>query len=66
MQKNDNSVLAIFKIVVAAFSINDKEEKIRFFDKICLLTNINSNIIYEITFLTLSDASVKFLDWHLF
>lgn len=62
MQKIDNSVLVIFKIVIATFSINDKEEKIGFFDKIFLLTNVNSNMIFGITFLTLSNASIKFLD----
>lgn len=40
VQKIDGSTLAIFDMVIAAFSINNKDGKVRFFEKIFLLANI--------------------------
>lgn len=54
--------LDTFGIVIAAFLINDKDGKINFFEKTFLLANISLDEIFEMLFLTLSNADVRFLE----
>lgn len=60
--KIDSFILAIFYIVIATFSINDKNEKIKFFKQSFLLANISFDIIFEIFFLTLNNIDNMLLE----
>ena len=59
-QKIDSTTLDTHKIVVAAFSIVDKANQVRFFEKTFLLANVSSEVVFRISFLTLSNADVDF------
>lgn len=62
IQKIDCSALAIFDMVMPAFLIN---EKVKFFEKMFLLANIISNVFFEMLFLILNNANVRFMERHL-
>lgn len=46
LKKIDSSALATFGMVIAAFSVNDKDRKVRFFEEIFLLADISSDVIF--------------------
>ena len=58
-------MLDTFGIVVAAFSVTDKANSIRFFEETFLVANVSPEIVYEMPFLTLSSANIDFLGWEL-
>ena len=64
-QKIGGTMLDTFKMVVAAFSITNKANRVRFFEKIFLVTNISLNVVFEIFFLILSGADIDFLRYKL-
>ena len=64
-QKIDGTTLDIFGMVVAAFSLTDKTNQVRFFKKTILVANVSPEIVLGIFFLTLSSANVDFLGWEL-
>ena len=64
-QKIDGTTLDIFGIVVAAFSVIDKANQVRFFEEIFLVANISLEIVLRIPFLTLSGIDINFLSWKL-
>ena len=47
-------------MVVAAFSITDQADRVRFFEKTFLVANISPDIVLGILFLTFSSADVNF------
>lgn len=55
----------MFGMVIVAFLVNNKDEKIRFFKKAFLLANVSSDIVLGISFFTLSNANVRFLEQQL-
>lgn len=55
--------MAMFDIVIAAFVINDKNKKIKFFEKTLLLANISSNMLFLMLFFILNNVDVMFLKW---
>ena len=59
-QKIDGITLDTYGIVVAAFSIEDKANRVRFFKEIFLVANISPKVVLEMLFLTLSGANVDF------
>ena len=61
-QKIDGSMLNTFRIIVTAFSLIDKANQIKFFEKTFLVANINLEIVLRMPFLTLSGMNIKFLD----
>lgn len=61
-KKVDGYVLAIFDIIIEVFLINNKDKKIRFFEKIFLLTNINLDVIFKMLFFTLNNTNIRFLE----
>lgn len=65
VQKIDDSILDIYKIVGAVFSMTDKANQEKFFEKTFLIANINPKIVLRIPFLTLSNVDINFLDWKL-
>lgn len=64
-QKFDGTTLEIFEIVITAFLVKDRAEKVCFFEEIFLLADININIALGMPFLTLSNANVHFTEWGL-
>ena len=66
MQKIDGTTLDNHGIVVAAFSMMNKANQVRFFEKIFLVTNVSPEVVFEIFFLTLIAADIDFLDWELY
>ena len=49
-------------MVVAAFSVENKANQVRFFEKTFLVANIRLEVVFEIPFLTFSGADINFLD----
>ena len=64
MQKIDSIMLDIYGIVVAAFSITDKANWVKFFEKIFLVANVSLEVVFGMFFLTLSNIDIDFLDWN--
>ena len=59
-QKIDGSMLDTHEMVVTAFSVVDKANRVRFFEKTFLVVNISPEVVFEMLFLTLSSADVDF------
>ena len=62
-QKIDGTSLDTYRMVVAAFSVVDKVNWVRFFEKIFLIANVSLEVVIGMSFLTLSGANVDFLGW---
>ena len=54
-------MLDIFEMVVAAFSVVDKANQVRFFKETFLVANVSPKVVFEMPYLTLSGADVDFL-----
>ena len=61
-QKIDGITLDTYGMVVVAFSMTDKANRVRFFEETFLVANISLEVVFEMLFLTLSGADVDFLD----
>ena len=59
-QKIDGNTLETYEMVVAAFSVTDQANKVRFFEEIFLIVNVGPDMVLEIPFLILSSADVNF------
>ena len=59
-QKIDGTIFEIYRMVVAAFSVIDQANKVKFFKKTFLVVNISPDIVVKILFLSLSNANVDF------
>ena len=59
-QKIDGTTLDTHGMVVAAFSVVDKADRIRFFEETFLVANISPEVVLGMPFLTLSGADVDF------
>lgn len=64
-QKIDKSKLDIFGIVLASFSINNKEERTDFFKKTFLLTDISIDIALKMFFFTLNNVEIDFVCYYI-
>ena len=64
-QKIVGTTLDTYRIVVAAFSVVDKANRVRFFEETFLVANVSPEVVLGMSFLTLSGADVDFLDWEL-
>ena len=64
-QKIDGTMLDTYEIVVAAFSVEDKANRVRFFEEIFLVVNVSPKVVLGILFFTLSDTDVDFSVWEL-
>ena len=59
-QKIDGTTLDTYEIVVAAFSVTDKANRVRFFEETFLVANVSPEVVLGMLFLTLSGADVDF------
>ena len=59
-QKINNIMLDTYGMVVAAFSMEDKANRVGFFEKTFLVANVSPEIVLGMPFLTLSGADVDF------
>ena len=59
-QKIDGTTLNTHGIVVAAFSVMDKANQVRFFEETFLVANVSPEVVLGMPFLTLSGADVDF------
>ena len=60
-QKIDGTTLDTYEMVVAAFSVVDKTNQVRFFEETFLVANVSLEIVLRMLFLTLSSANINFL-----
>ena len=60
VQKIDGTTLDIHEMVVAAFSVVDKVNQVRFFEKTFLVANVSPEVVLGMLFFTLSSADVDF------
>ena len=65
VQKIDGNILDTYGIIVVAFLVINKVNRIRFFEKTFLVANISPKVVFRIFFLTLSSADIDFLIWKL-
>ena len=54
-------ILDIFGMVVVAFSVTGKANRVRYFEKTFLVADISLEIVLEMFFLTLSGTNIDFL-----
>ena len=59
-QKIDGTMLDTFGIVVSAFSVTDKTNRVRFFEETFLIANVSPKVVLGMSFFTLSGANVDF------
>ena len=64
-EKADGTMLDTYGIVVTVFSMMNKANQVRFFEKSFLVANISPKIVFGILFFTLSSGDVDFLGWKL-
>ena len=60
-QKIDGIILDTFGMVVIAFPVTDKVNRVRFFEETFLMANISPEVVLGMPFLILSGADVDFL-----
>ena len=60
-QEINITMLETYRIVVAAFSMEDKANRVRFFEETFLVANISPEVVFGMPFLILSSADVDFL-----
>ena len=53
-------MLDTYKMVIIAFSVMDKANRVRFFEKTFLMANVSPEVVFGMLLLTLSDADVDF------
>ena len=59
-QKIDGTTLDTHGMVVVAFSVEDKANRVRFFEETFLVANVSPKVVLGMPFLTLSGADVDF------
>ena len=59
-QKIDGTTLETYGMVVAAFSVTDQADRIRFFEKTFLIANVSPDVVLGMLFFTLSGADIDF------
>ena len=64
-QKIDGTTLDTYGMVVAAFSVEDKANQVRFFEETFLVANVSPEVVLGMPFFILSDADDGFSSWEL-
>ena len=57
VQKIDGTILEIYGMVVAAFLMEDKAKRVRFFEETFLVANVSPEVVLEMLFLILKGAN---------
>ena len=65
VQKIDGTTLDTYGMIVVAFSVVNKANRVRFFEEIFLMANVNLKVVLGMPFLTLSGTDVDFLSQEL-
>ena len=60
VQKIDGTMLDTHRMVVAAFSVVDKANQVRFLKETFLVANVSLEVVFGMLFFTLSNANVNF------
>ena len=60
VKKIDGTMLDTYRIVVVAFSVVDKANQVRFFEKNLLVANVSPKVVLKMLFFTLSGAKIDF------
>ena len=60
-QNIDSTTLETYEMVVTAFSVEDKANRVRFFEETFLVANVSPEVVHGMPFLTLSSADIDFL-----
>ncbi len=58
--KIDGTTLKTYGMVISNFSMSDKDDRERFFEKSFLLPNVKSDIVFGMLFLTINNTDVNF------
>ena len=53
-------MLNTHRMIVAAFSVVDKTNRVRFFEKTFLVANVSPEVVFKMLFLILSNADINF------
>ena len=61
-QKIDGFTFQMFGMVLASFQVEDKLGRARFFQETFLFTDISIEVVLGMSFLTLSNADVQFVE----
>ena len=64
-QKIDGTMLNTFGMIVTAFLMTNKANRVRYFKETFLVANISLEVVLEMSFLSLSDTDVDFSGWKL-
>ena len=59
-QKIDSTTLDTYAMVVAAFSVEDKANQVRFFKETFLVANFNPEVVLGMPFLILSGVDIDY------
>lgn len=57
-RKIDNIILKTYQIIITTFFVLGKDDKIKFFKEIFLLTNIKLDVVFDILFLIISNINI--------
>ena len=60
-QKIYSTIFETYKMVLVAFSVTDKADRVKFFEKTFLVANISPDVLLGIFFFILSGIDIDFL-----
>ena len=63
--KINSTILDTYEMVVTAFSIMDKANRVKFLEETFLMANVIPEVVFRMFFLILSGIDIDFLDWEL-
>ena len=61
-QKINRTMLNTYGMIIAAFLVINKANRVKFFEETLLVANISPKVIFKMLFLILSNANVDFFD----
>ena len=59
-QKINGTTLKTYKMMVAAFSVTDQANRVKFFEEIFLVANLSPDVVLRMLFFILNSANVDF------
>ena len=59
-QKIDGTTLETYGMVIAAFSVTDQANRVRFFEETFLVANVSPDMVFGMPFLILSGVDIDF------